>query len=79
MYRILIVEDELIAAESLSLDLKKLGYEVIGIVSTGPKAIQKAQDSSPDLVLMDIMLKGSMTVLRRLMKFIASSKFPSFI
>ena len=39
---------------------KKLGYEVIGIVSTGPKAIQKAQDSSPDLVLMDIMLKGSM-------------------
>ncbi|MGY6529781.1 MAG: hybrid sensor histidine kinase/response regulator [Cyanobacterium sp.] len=60
MYRILIVEDELIAAESLSLDLKKLGYEVVGIVSTGQKAIQKAKDSLPDLILMDIMLKGSM-------------------
>jgi signal transduction histidine kinase len=60
MPRILIVEDELIAAESLSLDLEKLGYEVMGVVTTGEKAINKVKQSPPDLILMDIMLKGSM-------------------
>ncbi|MBF2057371.1 MAG: response regulator [Cyanobacterium sp. T60_A2020_053] len=60
MQKILIVEDELIAAESLSVDLKKLNYEVIGIVTTGEKAIKKAQELCPDLILMDIMLKGKM-------------------
>ncbi len=58
--KILIVEDELIAAESLSIDLQKLGYEVIGVVSTGEKAIAKAHNSHPDLILMDIMLRGKM-------------------
>lgn len=57
---ILIVEDELIAAESLSLDLQKLGYEVVDIVSTGQKAIEKAHTYHPNLVLMDIMLRGKM-------------------
>ncbi len=60
MATILIVEDELIAAESLAQDLKKLNYEVIGIVTTGEKAIKKVMISPPDLILMDIMLKGSM-------------------
>jgi signal transduction histidine kinase len=58
--KILIVEDELIAAESLALDLTKLGYEVISIVNKGEKAITKISESKPDLILMDIMLKGEM-------------------
>lgn len=58
--RILIVEDELIAAESLSLDLQKLGYEVVEIVTTGEKAIAQANAHRPDLILMDIMLRGKM-------------------
>ncbi len=57
---ILIVEDELIAAESLSYDLQKLGYEVIGIVNSGEKAIEKADSFHPNLILMDIMLRGKM-------------------
>lgn len=76
MHRILIVEDELIAAESLSLDLKKLGYEVIGIVSTGEKAINKARESSPDLILMDIMLKGSMDGITAAHKIYRECKIP---
>jgi len=57
---ILIVEDELIAAESLAFDLEKLGYQVYGIVNSGEKAIAKVEKSQPDLILMDIMLKGKM-------------------
>ncbi|BAQ65676.1 ATP-binding protein [Geminocystis sp. NIES-3709] len=58
--KILIVEDELIAAESLTLDLEKLGYQVCGVVNSGEKAIEKVNKSNPDLILMDIMLKGKM-------------------
>lgn len=58
--KILIVEDELIAAESLKTDLTKIGYEVVGIVNSGEKAIKNATETNPDLILMDIMLKGKM-------------------
>jgi signal transduction histidine kinase len=58
--KILIVEDELIAAESLALDLKKLGYEVVGVVTSGEKAIAKTSEVQPNLILMDVMLKGNM-------------------
>ncbi len=57
---ILIVEDELIAAESLALDLKKLGYHICAVVNSGEKAISQVEKSTPDLILMDIMLKGEM-------------------
>jgi signal transduction histidine kinase len=56
--KIMIVEDELIAAESLSLNLKKLDYEIAGIVTSGEKAILKIEETNPNLILMDIMLKG---------------------
>lgn len=56
---ILIVEDERIIAEDLKDCLENLGYVVIGIVDTGEKAIKKVAETSPDLVLMDIRLKGN--------------------
>lgn len=59
--KILIVEDENIVAKDIQNSLKKLGYVVPSIVSTGEKAIEEAQDLRPDLILMDIMLKGDMT------------------
>ncbi len=58
--RILIVEDERIIAQGVGETLRKLGYEVAGIASSGVEAIQKATDFYPDLVLMDIVLKGEM-------------------
>jgi PAS domain S-box-containing protein len=57
---IMIVEDELIVAQNLQNLLFKLGYDVCGIVNSGQKAIRKAEELRPDLVLMDIKLSGSM-------------------
>ncbi|MBC6474134.1 MAG: response regulator [Hormoscilla sp. GM102CHS1] len=58
--KILVVEDELIAAKSLAKKLNRAGYEVIDIVSHGEKAIKVALKEQPDLVLMDIRIKGNM-------------------
>lgn len=58
--RILVVEDETIVSMDLQNSLKILGYKVVGAASNGPEAIAKAESTRPDLVLMDIILKGDM-------------------
>jgi len=58
--KILIVEDEMIIGANISLQLSKLGYEVTGIVSRGEEAITHVKQSKPDIVLMDIQLKGQL-------------------
>lgn len=58
--RILVVEDEHIVAMGIKKMLKSLGYTVTGIASSGEDAISKAESTFPDIVLMDIMLKGNM-------------------
>ena len=58
--KILITEDEFIVALDLQSRLHNLGYEVVGIASSGDDAILQVQDKQPDLVLMDIMLYGGM-------------------
>jgi 1,2-diacylglycerol 3-beta-glucosyltransferase len=60
MKRILIVEDEMITAMDEQQCLESLGYEVIGIVSSGEEAIKLTEKERPDLVLMDITLEGEM-------------------
>ena len=57
---ILIVEDERIVARDIEKRLKKLGYQVIGSVASGEEALRQAQLTLPDLVLMDIQLKGQL-------------------
>lgn len=58
--KILIVEDEIIIAKDIEKTLKKDGYEVIDLVPSGEKAIEVIKKSKPDLILMDIRLKGKM-------------------
>lgn len=58
--RILIVEDEHIVAMGIKRMLKGLGYTVTGVASSGEDAINKTESTFPDLVLMDIMLKGEL-------------------
>jgi CheY-like chemotaxis protein len=58
--RILIVEDEHIVAMGIKRMLKSLGYTVTGVASSGKDAISKAESTFPDLILMDIMLKGEL-------------------
>lgn len=55
---ILIVEDERLVAEDIKGTLEGLGYNVTGITDRGDKAIEKVREKEPDLVLMDIVLKG---------------------
>lgn len=57
---VLVVEDESIVSKDIQHSLRKLGYSVVGASATGEKAIELAGSESPDIVLMDIMLKGDM-------------------
>jgi CheY-like chemotaxis protein len=56
--RILVVEDEAIIAMDLAATLRRQGYLVSGTVATGEESIVQAESERPDLVLMDIRLKG---------------------
>lgn len=58
---IFIVEDESIVAKDIQNSLIKLGYNVVGIANNGNDAIEKVVELAPDLVLMDIMIKGNLT------------------
>lgn len=58
--KILVVEDEMIVAEDIAGRLKKMGYTVTATVPSGEEAIAKVAENKPDLVLMDIVLKGEM-------------------
>jgi PAS domain S-box-containing protein len=57
---IFIVEDEKIVALDIAASLKSLGYNVTGMASSGMEAIDKIKKKIPDLILMDIRLKGDM-------------------
>jgi PAS domain S-box-containing protein len=58
--RILVVEDEGIVALEIQNRLTNMGYQVVALASTGETALQKAGALRPDLILMDIRLKGEM-------------------
>src|SRR5512133_135543 len=56
----MIVEDDSATAQKLGKSLVRLGFAVIAIVDNGVEAIETATASFPDLILMDVTLKGSM-------------------
>lgn len=58
---VVIVEDELIAAEFLKEILAQHGAEVLGIVDTGEEAIRFCSEACPDVIFMDIMLRDSVS------------------
>ena len=55
---IMLVEDELITAADIQEALEETGYRVVGVVDNGRDAITQAGKLEPDLILMDIRLKG---------------------
>jgi DNA-binding response OmpR family regulator len=59
--RVLIVEDEWIAANYLEVILKKEGFEIVDMVDTGVSAVEVALQERPDVILMDIMLRDAMS------------------
>ena len=58
--RILVVEDQRLIAADIENTLKKLGYVVVGNVASGEDAISKSEQVRPELVLMDVRLRGEM-------------------
>ncbi len=58
--KILVVEDEPIVVMELTDQLKSMGYEVVAAADTGSDAVRQAYTCIPDVVLMDIKLKGEM-------------------
>ena len=58
--QILLVEDDGLVARDIQNTLKRLGYDVSAVVAYGEEAIKKAEETRPDLVLMDIGLRGEL-------------------
>lgn len=73
---VLIVEDEGILAVGLKKKLERLGYNVPAIASSGEEAIELAARFRPDLVLMDIVLKGKMDGIEAADKIRSTLKIP---
>jgi two-component system, response regulator PdtaR len=57
---VLIVEDELILSLTIERMIERMGHQVIGKAVSGEEAIRKADSLSPDLILMDIRLRGKL-------------------
>lgn len=58
--KILVVEDEMVIAANIALQLTNLGYEVTGIIPRGEDALLHLKENQPDIVLLDINLKGKL-------------------
>ncbi|MBT8302108.1 MAG: response regulator, partial [Maribacter sp.] len=58
--RILVVEDDMIIAAHISLQLTNLGYEITGIETRGEEAVEHANINTPDIILMDVNLRGAL-------------------
>jgi len=56
--RVLIVEDDALSAQDVEMMLNNIGHSCCGIVADGRVAVEKAMEERPDIVLMDISLKG---------------------
>jgi CheY-like chemotaxis protein len=59
--RVLIVEDDAIMGLHLQLLVQKLGHEVVGLAATGEEAVTTEPSVHPDVIFMDIQLRGSVS------------------
>ena len=58
--KVLIVEDELILAMDVRMDLESMGHTVVGIAGSSEAALDIIAEHAPELVLMDIVIQGYM-------------------
>ncbi|MCR9063457.1 MAG: LytTR family transcriptional regulator DNA-binding domain-containing protein [Cytophagales bacterium] len=74
--KILIVEDEMLIAANISLDLSSMGYDVIGILPRAEEALLHIAQNKPDILLLDIQLKGKMNGIELAKKVKESDDIP---
>ncbi|ACF15149.1 multi-sensor signal transduction histidine kinase [Chloroherpeton thalassium ATCC 35110] len=75
-YKVLIVEDESVVAWHLQDILEQSGYEVVASVGSGEDAVKLTQTLAPDLILMDISLKGDMDGIEAASQILKICKIP---
>ena len=76
IYSVLIVEDEAIIAMDLSSQLESMGYKVCAVADNGDAAIKMANQHHPDLILMDIVIKGTIDGIQTAERIIKELKVP---
>ncbi|MGB3669681.1 MAG: response regulator [Phormidesmis sp.] len=59
--RVMVVEDESVISLDIKTSLTRLGYSIAGVAASGDIALRKIRETRPDVILMDIHLKGEMT------------------
>jgi DNA-binding LytR/AlgR family response regulator len=74
--KILMVEDDMIIAADISMQLTKLGYEVIGINTRGEDALSTLEQTRPDIILMDIVLSGKMNGIKTALLILERFQIP---
>jgi len=74
--KILAVEDDPIYAESLEFVVRELGYELVGIVDNALAALQLLEETSPDLILLDIEIRDSITGIELAARINGISRIP---
>ncbi len=74
--KILIVEDEVIIAMRFEIFFLRRGYEVFKTVASGEEAVQIAEQEKPDVILMDINLRGQMNGIEAAEKIVEQFHIP---
>lgn len=74
--KILIIEDEMIIAADLSLQLTKLGYDIIAIHTKAETALETLATNRPDIILMDVVLAGKMDGIEAATQILNTSWIP---
>ena len=75
-HTVLVVEDEVLVAMDIEESLEDLGYQVQDSVASGTDAIASVEQNLPDLILMDINLKGEMTGIEAAKQITANHNVP---
>jgi response regulator of citrate/malate metabolism len=76
MSKILIIEDETIISFGYRLQLERMGFEVIGTARSSEEAEELLKQEQPDLIIMDIYLKGPKTGLELAQEIHARNPIP---
>ncbi|WP_371804072.1 response regulator [Candidatus Lokiarchaeum ossiferum] len=74
--KILIVEDDFITSKGLEALLDEIGYIPLKTVSTGVEALEAVKELNPDVVLMDMFIKGNMNGLDTALKIVNNHAVP---